>query len=206
MCRSYHVEAKHRHFYSVPHALVYQPVELRCPATTVEIFRRGVRVASHVRSGQKGAATTWPEHRSKAHQKYLDRTPSGPLDLCAVSGSLAIAGTKGNAVTQVVTTLLNFVRASATSRTSAYFNSIRSSATIAGKNSQTTSAVRGGWGYSRDLNKKVFFNGFNDYEYDNFQSLDLRVVLGAGLGYHVWKNERGNLDVVGGGAFNREKM
>ena len=123
-----------------------------------------------------------------------------------MNGSLAIAGTKGNAVTQVITTPLNFVRASATSRTSAYFNSIRSSASIAGKNTQTASAVRGGWGYSRDVSKKMFFNGFNDYEYDKFQSLDLRVVLGAGLGYHLWKNERGHLDVVGGGAFNRESF
>ena len=28
----------------------------------------------------------------------------------------------------------------------------------------------------------------------------------AGLGYHAWKNERGNLDLVGGGAWNRESF
>lgn len=87
----YHVEAKHRHFYSVPHALVHQQVELRCTATTVEIFRRGVRVASHVRSGQKGAATTWPEHRPKAHQKYLDRTPSRLIEEARVTGPTTAA-------------------------------------------------------------------------------------------------------------------
>ena len=145
--------------------------------------------------------------RNDAEQKIYERfLHPGLWDLWSVNGSLAIAGTKGNAVTQVITTPLNFVRASATSRTSAYFNSIRSSASIAGKNTQTASAVRGGWGYSRDVSKKMFFNGFNDYEYDKFQSLDLRVVLGAGLGYHLWKNERGHLDVVGGGAFNRESF
>lgn len=94
----YHVEANHRHFYSVPSALVHQQVELRSTATTVEIFRRGVRVASHVRSGQKGAATTLPEHRPKAHQKYLDRTPSrlieeargtGPATAALVEAALA---------------------------------------------------------------------------------------------------------------------
>ena len=87
----YHVEAKHRHFYSVPHALVHQPVELRCTATTVEIFRRGVRVASHVRSGQKGKATTWPAHRPKAHQKYLDRTPSRLIEEARVTGPVTAA-------------------------------------------------------------------------------------------------------------------
>ena len=102
------------------------------------------------------------------------------LELPDALGSLTIAGTKGNAVTEVITTPLNFVRASATSRTSAYFDSIRSSASIAGKPTQTASAVRGGWGYSRDLNKKMFLSGFTDDEYDKFQSLDSRVMLGAG--------------------------
>lgn len=139
----------------------------------------------------------------KAYQRFLR---PGLLDLWTISGGLSLAGTKGNAVTSVFTTPLNFARVSNTSRTTAYFNSIRSSATVAGTNSQTANAVRGGWGYSRNLNKKTFFNGFNDYEFDKFQSLDLRVVLGAGLGYHAWTSERGRLDLVGGMAWNRERF
>ena len=139
----------------------------------------------------------------KAYQRFLH---PGLLDLWTINGSLAIAGTKGNAQTLVITTPLNFARVSNTSRTTAYFNSIRSSATINGVNAQTASAVRGGWGYGRNLTKKVFFNGFNDYEYDKFQSLDLRVVLGGGLGYHAWANDHGRLDLVGGIAWNRESF
>jgi hypothetical protein len=52
----------------------------------------------------------------------------------------------------------------------------------------------------------MFVNVFNDYEYDRFQSLDLRFVAGGGLGFSAWKGERGRLDVVGGGAYNREKF
>lgn len=137
----------------------------------------------------------------KAYQRFLR---PGLLDLWTISGGLSLAGTKGNAVTSVFTTPLNFARISNTSRTTAYFNSIRSSATISGTNSQTANAIRGGWGYSRNLNKKTFFNAFNDYEFDKFQSLDLRVVLGGGLGYHAWTSERGRLDLVGGLAWNRE--
>ncbi len=139
----------------------------------------------------------------KAYQRFLR---PGLLDLWTINGSLALAGTKGNAVTSVITTPLNFARISNTSRTTAYFNSIRSSATLNGVNAPTASAVRGGWGYGRNLTKKLFANGFNDYEYDKFQSLDLRVVVGGGLGYHAWKTERGILDLVGGLAWNRESF
>jgi len=32
-----------------------------------------------------------------------------------------------------------------------------------------------------EMTSKVLSNAFNDYEYDKFQSLDLRVVVGGGL-------------------------
>ena len=71
----YHIEVE-KHYYSVPHALAHQQVDAPLTADTLEILYRGVRVASHVRSHEKGKATTLPEHRPKAHQKYLERTPS----------------------------------------------------------------------------------------------------------------------------------
>jgi putative salt-induced outer membrane protein YdiY len=145
--------------------------------------------------------------RNAAEQKTYERLlRPGLLDLWSVSGSLGISGTKGNAETSTFTTPFNFVRASNTSRTTAYFNSIRASAKLGATNTKTAQAVRGGWGYSRNLKKNVFANAFNDYEYDRFQSLDLRVVLGAGLGYQVWKSESARLAVVGGGAWNRESF
>lgn len=174
-----------------------------------------VRATLQTRSGQiEVAAPDTPRNiapadivalRNDAEQAAYDRLlRPGLLDLWTVDGSLGFAGAKGNAETLTVTTPVNFARISNTSNTTAYFNSIRSSATIDGVSTQTASAVRGGWGYNRDITSKMFLNAFNDYEYDKFQSLDLRVVLGAGAGYHVWKGEKGWLDVVGGGAWNRE--
>ena len=145
--------------------------------------------------------------RDETEQRTYERLlHPGLLDLWTVTGSLNIAGSKGNAETSTLTTPINFLRASNTSRATGYFNSIRSSATIDGVSEQTAKAVRGGWGYNRNLTKKIFLNAFNDYEYDEFQSLDLRVVLGAGLGYEVWTGESGRFAVVAGGAWNREKF
>ena len=75
----YHVEVE-RHYYSVPHALAHQEVEVRRTAETIEVLHRGVRVASHTRSDAAGRATTLTEHMPKAHQKYLGRTPSGLIE------------------------------------------------------------------------------------------------------------------------------
>jgi transposase len=71
----YHVEVG-RHYYSVPHELVHEELEARLTGATVEIFRRGERVASHLRSDARGHHTTVAEHMPKSHQKHLEWTPS----------------------------------------------------------------------------------------------------------------------------------
>jgi transposase len=81
----YHVELKD-HFYSVPYSLAGQKVDLRYSATTVEVLHRGVRVASHARSYQLGAATTIDEHRPPAHRRYLSWTPSRLLEWAGKAG------------------------------------------------------------------------------------------------------------------------
>jgi transposase len=65
-----------RHYYSVPYVLTGQQVEVRSTLTTVEIFHRGERVASHIRSHQPYKATTVNEHRPKSHQQHLAWPPS----------------------------------------------------------------------------------------------------------------------------------
>jgi sugar (pentulose or hexulose) kinase len=47
--RAYHVEVE-RHYYSLPYGLVGERVDVRASARTIEVFARGRRVASHVRS------------------------------------------------------------------------------------------------------------------------------------------------------------
>ncbi len=71
----YHVEFEH-HYYSAPYTLTGQEVEIRATLTTVEVFHRGERVASHRRSHQPYQATTVHEHRPKSHQQHLAWPPS----------------------------------------------------------------------------------------------------------------------------------
>jgi transposase len=71
----YHVEFD-RHYYSVPYTLTGKEVEIRATFTTIEIFHRGERVASHPRSRQPYQATTIADHRPKSHQQHLAWPPS----------------------------------------------------------------------------------------------------------------------------------
>lgn len=81
----YHVAFDH-HWYSAPYQLTQQEVEVRATAATVEIFHRGVRVASHARSHVADRATTVTEHRPKAHQRHLEWTPSRLVDWAKTMG------------------------------------------------------------------------------------------------------------------------
>lgn len=92
----YHIEIE-RHYYSVPHALVREEVEARITGATVEVFHRGQRVASHVRSDKRGAHTTNPEHMPLLHQKHLEWTPSRIIHW---------AGTIGRATSALVEAIL----------------------------------------------------------------------------------------------------
>ena len=67
----YHVEVA-KHYYSVPHGLLRQEVEARITAATVEIFHRGRRVASHLRSTRAHRSTTLAEHMPSSHRRYRE--------------------------------------------------------------------------------------------------------------------------------------
>jgi transposase len=70
----YHVEVD-KHYYSVPYKLVHKRMEARRTATTVEVFFKGNRVASHKRSYVKGGYTTLSEHMPESHRRYQEWTP-----------------------------------------------------------------------------------------------------------------------------------
>jgi putative salt-induced outer membrane protein YdiY len=131
----------------------------------------------------------------KAYERLLH---PGLLELWSGGGSLGLAGANGNSKTFTFTTSANAARVTKTDKTSVYFNSIQASALIGGKSASTAQAVRAGIGYDHNFSRRMFVNTFNDYEYDKFQGLDLRFVIGGGFGFHAVKGDRGSLGLVGG--------
>jgi len=119
------------------------------------------------------------------------------------NATLGWAGSQGNAQTLTFTTGLNAQRATRNDKTTIHFNTIKATAFSSGQNSLTAEAIRGGVAYDHNIRKTIFVNFFNDYEFDKFQNLDLRFVLGVGVGFHAFKTDRARLDLVGGSDFNR---
>ncbi len=75
----YHVEIV-GHYYSVPHNLVRQKIEVRFTAAAIECFFKGKRVAAHVRSQARGRHTTIPEHMPESHRRHQEWTPGRLLN------------------------------------------------------------------------------------------------------------------------------
>ncbi len=148
-----------------------------------------------------------PVIRNAAEQKAWERLQNpGWLQLWGGYVDFGASLARGNADTTTMTTGLNASRATRTDKTTIYFNQIYSTASVEGETSTTAQAIRGGWGYNRNLNSRIFWNIFNDYEYDKFQDLDLRLALGTGFGYSLMKTERARLDLLGGGAYTHEEF
>jgi transposase len=81
----YHVEVEH-HFYSVPHRLVREQLDVRYTETIVECFFNRKRVASHPRSQLKGKHSTRPEHMPRAHLEFAEWTPERFIAWAAKTG------------------------------------------------------------------------------------------------------------------------
>lgn len=82
----YHVELDH-HYYSAPYQLVREEVWLRATVNTVEIFHKGRRVASHLRSFIPYKATTDSTHMPESHRNHLEWSPSRIIQWAGKTGS-----------------------------------------------------------------------------------------------------------------------
>jgi hypothetical protein len=91
----YHVEFDW-HWYSAPYTLAHEDVWVRASATTVEIFWRNGRVASHRRSREPYKHTTDLSHMPQSHRRHA----------AGVDGVLAWARTVGPMTTAMVERLL----------------------------------------------------------------------------------------------------
>lgn len=81
----YHVEVD-GHYYSVPYQHLGDQVEVRISAATIEVILDGQRIASHVRSFQRGRHTTVPEHMPLAHRQHMEWSPSRLMNWAGTIG------------------------------------------------------------------------------------------------------------------------
>jgi transposase len=71
----YHIDVE-RNYYSVPYQLVGEKVEARFTSTTVEVYFKNRRVASHQRLWGRGRHQTLSQHMPHSHREHAKWTPS----------------------------------------------------------------------------------------------------------------------------------
>ncbi len=70
----YHIEYD-RHYYSVPHHLARQLLEVQASDSSISLYYQGNRVATHPRSYRQGAHTTAREHMPESHRAVSEWSP-----------------------------------------------------------------------------------------------------------------------------------
>src|SRR5271169_4052990 len=86
----YHVEVD-AHYYSVPFGLLRETVDARFTDGTVEVFHKGRRIASHMRSRVAHKHTTIPQHMPSSHRRYAEWSPARMLREAEKIGPATIA-------------------------------------------------------------------------------------------------------------------
>ncbi len=145
---------------------------------------------------------------NEAQAAYLQemerlRNP-GLADLWSGAADFGLAMARGNAETTTFNLGMNAERATTRDKISVYATSLYAKSDTGGISITTANAIRGGARYDANISNSVFAFGNGDLESDEFQALDLRVVIGGGLGWHAVKTERTTLDFFGGGSLNKE--
>lgn len=145
--------------------------------------------------------------RSPAEQTAYERLqkPSW-FDLWNGGLDFGYSLTTGNTRTNTLALGANLGRQTRRDKTSLYAAYINAKNKNNGTTETTANAIRGGGRYEISVTNRLFTFGFADFEYNQIQLLDLRSVLGGGLGYYAVKNDRVQLQLFGGGAYNRENF
>jgi putative salt-induced outer membrane protein YdiY len=143
--------------------------------------------------------------RSEQEQLAYERSLNpGLLEGWSGGADLGLALTSGNSDTTNFALGLSMTRATRRDKTSIYAASVYSRDSTSGVSRTVANTVRAGVRYDHDINKKFFVYVFTDLEHNGLQDLTLRLVPGGGLGYHLIRNDRTQLDLLGGLALNRE--
>lgn len=145
--------------------------------------------------------------RSPAEQTTYERmqNPSW-LDLWNGGIDFGYSLTTGNTRTNTLALGSNLSRQTRRDKTTLYAAYINAKNKNKGVTETTANAIRGGGRYEINISSRITTFGFADFEYNQIQLLDLRSVLGGGFGYYAVKNDRAQLQVFGGAAYNRENF
>ncbi len=176
------------------------PVKTRGESFQVETAQSGT-----IEVPKSEVAAVRNEEAQTAHEAEVDRLRNPKLsDFWSGFFDTGFSLAAGNAETKSFTNAARADRTTQRDKISVYATTIFAQNSTTGDKLTTANAIRGGTRYDVNVSERLFTFGFLDLEFDQFQSLDLRSVVGGGLGYHLKKSERTTWDFFGGASLNQE--
>lgn len=152
----------------------------------------------------KTVRTSEDQKKYEIEQKRIEE--SKLTDFWSGTVDVGFSMTSGNSDTRTFTTGLRGVRETPRNKFTVYANALQIKDTSNGNRRTTAQSIWTGARYDVDINRKWFAFGSGDFEYNKPQKLDLRAVLGGGLGYHSVRKDRLNLDFTMGVTNNYENF
>jgi len=161
--------------------------------------------AGKVETAKEAVVALRNDDEEKAYAEAIERLRNPRLtDHWSGLLDTSLSVTHGNSSTVSYTLSGKTARVTPRDKISVYTTAVYATDDTTPPKRTTAHAIRGGIRGDVNLLPKLFVFGFTDFEYDEFQHLDLRNVIGGGFGYHVIKGKNTQFDVFGGGSFDQE--
>jgi putative salt-induced outer membrane protein YdiY len=158
-----------------------------------------------VETSKDAVVTVRDDAEQKSYDEEIDRLRHPHLtDYWSGLLDTGLSATRGNSESLTFNLSGKAARVTDRDKISAYAEAIYSKSTVNGVSSTTAHDIRGGVRGDVNMTERLYIFAFTDLEYNAFQHLDLRNVLGGGFGYHVIKDKTTTFDVFGGGSFEQE--
>jgi putative salt-induced outer membrane protein YdiY len=163
------------------------------------------KTAGDVTAPKDAVVAVRNDDEQKAYDARMDRLRNPHLlDFWTGLVDTGLSLTRGNSATLSYNLAAKAVRETTRDKISVYSTAVYATDDTTPPSRTTAHAIRGGVRGDFNVSDRVFVFGFTDFEYDEFQNLDLRNVLGGGVGYHVIKTKDRTFDVFGGGDYEQE--
>ncbi|MGA2812180.1 MAG: DUF481 domain-containing protein [Candidatus Acidiferrum sp.] len=168
-------------------------------------FDVATKVTGNVEAAKDAVVTVRNDAEQQSYDAEIDRLRNPRLtDFWSGLLDTGLSLTSGNSSTVNFTLAAKAARVTDRDKISVYATSVYSEEDNTSPSQTTAHAINGGVRGDINVSPRYFVFGFTDFQYDAFQHLDLRNVLGGGFGYHVVKTKATQFDVFGGGDFDQE--
>ncbi len=144
--------------------------------------------------------------RSDAEQTAYEKSlHPGLLQGWAGAANVGFALTAGNSDTRSLALAFTADRKTSNDEIALYENTVYATNNAAGASPSTTAnSNQAGARYDRNFNPRLFGFVGADFQTNALQQLNLRTVLGGGLGFHAIKSDKTTLDFLVGPNYTRE--